>query len=327
MDQSAKPTWTPDVDAVPTSLLRPAPQAIALALAALSLAIRPASAQQLGYKLLGSAGIDAGVQPPPGLAIVSQTLSYAANELRDRDGDPVPIDGLRMRATGSALGVSYTVKKSSSPYLTFAAGLPLARIRVSSDQPAASLNGFGFSDLFVQPIKLGWRNRQFDVVSAYVVYAPTGHFEPRGNASTGRGYWTHQLSLGGALFADSTRSRRASVLVSFEQNTRKRGIDITRGDMLQVQGGAGTSVAAGVILGVAGYALWQVTPDRGGDIPPPLRDGRSRVFGLGPEVGVTIPQYRTRVTLRAEREFGVTSRPEGVVIALGLVFLAQTPTR
>jgi len=327
LDQSAEPAWTPDVDAVPISLLRPAPQAIAVAVAILSLAVRSASAQQLGYKLLGSAGIDAGVQPPPGLAIVSQTLSYGANELRDRDGDRVPIDGLRMRATGTALGVSYTVKKPSAPYLTFAAGLPLARIRVSSDEPAASLNGFGFSDLFVQPIKLGWRKRHFDVVTAYVAYAPTGHFEPRGNSSTGRGYWTHQLSLGGALFADSTRSRRASALVSLEQNTRKRGIDITRGDMLQVQGGAGTSVTAGVILGVAGYALWQVTPDRGSEIPPPLRGGRSRVYGLGPELGVTIPQYRTRVTLRAEREFGVTSRPEGVVFALGLVYLARSPTR
>jgi hypothetical protein len=306
---------------------RPAPRPVATALVALALAVHPASAQQLGYKLLGSAGIDAGVQPPPGLAIVSQTLSYAASELRDRDGDLVPIDGLRMRATGSALGVSFTMKKPRAPYLTFAAGLPVARIRVSSDQPAASLNGFGFSDLFVQPIKIGWRQRHFDVVTAYVVYVPTGHFEPRGNSSTGRGYWTHQLSLGGALFADSARSRRASALMSFEQNTRKRGIDITRGDMLQVQGGAGTSVAAGVILGVAGYALWQVTPDRGSDIPPPLRNERSRVFGLGPEMGVTIPKYRTRVTLRAERELGVTSRPEGVVIALGLVYLARSPTR
>jgi hypothetical protein len=312
---------------VTSSLLRPAPRLFALALTALSLGTRAASAQQLGYKLLGSAGIDAGVQPPPGLAIVSQTLSYAATDLRDRNGNSVPIDGLRMRATGSALGVSYTVKKPSAPYLTFAAGLPVARIRVSSDQPAASLNGFGFSDLFVQPIKLGWRERHFDVVTAYVVYAPTGHFEPRGNASTGRGYWTHQLSLGGALFADSARSRRASALVSFEQNTRKRGIDITRGDMLQVQGGAGTSVAPGVILGLAGYALWQVTPDRGSDIPPALRNERSRVFGLGPEIGVTIPQYRTRITLRAERELGVTSRPQGVVIALGVAYVTRSPVR
>ena len=123
-------------------------------LAASVLPLRPVASQQLGYKLLGSAGIDAGVQPPPGLAIVSQTLHYDASEIRDRQGNVAPIEGLNIDATGAALGVSYTSKPKGAPYLTFAAGLPLANIHISSADPAASLSGYGFSDLFVQPIKL-----------------------------------------------------------------------------------------------------------------------------------------------------------------------------
>jgi hypothetical protein len=292
----------------------------------LVLPLRTVTAQQLGYKLLGSAGIDAGVQPPPGLAIVGQTLHFSASEIRDRQGTIVPIDGLSIEATGSALGVSYTTKTKRAPYLTFAAGLPVASIRVSSDNPAASLNGYGFSDLFVQPIKVGWRQPRFDVVTAYMVYAPTGHFEPK-SAGPGRGYWTHQLSLGGALFADSTKTHRLSALASYERNTRKRGIDIRRGDMFQIQGGAGAGVHKLATLGVAGFALWQVTPDKGADIPATLRGGRTRVFGLGPEVDVTIPQWQTRVALRAERELGVTSRPRGKVIALGAAYLARGAPR
>jgi len=298
----------------------------ALWLLTLALPSRPLTAQQLGYKLLGSAGIDAGVQPPPGLAIVSQALHFAANELRDRAGNVVPVDGLDIDATGLALGVSYTSKPKKATHLTFAAGLPVADIHVSSDEPAASLSGYGFSDAFVQPMKLGWRERRFDVVTAYVAYVPTGHFEPKG-VGPGRGYWTHQLSVGGALYADSTRSSRASALVSYERNTRKRGIDIRRGDMLQIQGGAGASVHRLATIGVAGYALWQVTPDRGADIPTRLRGERTRVFGLGPEVDVTIPQWRTRVALRAEHELGVTSRPRGNVIALSVVYLARGAPR
>lgn len=288
---------------------------------------RKVVAQQLGYKLLGSAGIDAGVQPPPGLAILSQTLRYDASELRNREGDVVPIQGLSMKATGSALGVSYTSKPKGAPYLTFAAGFPVASIHVSSDEPAASLNGYGFSDMFVQPVKLGWRERRFDVVTAYVAYVPTGHFEPRNGAGPGRGYWTHQLSLGGALYADSTRTHRVSALASYERNTRKRGIDIRRGDMFQIQGGAGAAVKKVALIGLAGYALWQVTPDEGADIPPTLRGGRTRVFGLGPEGNVTIPQWRTRVTLRVEREFGVTSRPRGTAIALNIAYAAWKAPR
>ena len=276
------------------------------------------AAQQLGYKLLGSAGIDAGVQPPPGLTVIDQTLHYAASELRDRLGNVVPIDGLNIRGTGTALGASFTHKTRAAPYLSFAIGVPVASIHVSSDEPAASLNGFGFADLFVQPVKVGWRQHRFDVVAAYAAYVPTGHFEPRSGVSPGRGYWTHELSIGGAVYVDSTRSRRASLLASYDQNTRKRGIDIRRGNMFQVQGGAGADVRRIVTIGLAGYALWQVTPDRGSDIPPTLRGERSQVFGLGPEVDVSIPRWKMRVALRVEREFNVESRPKGQVVALGI---------
>ena len=297
-------------------------------LGALVLALRPVAAQQqLGYKLLGSTGIDAGVQPLPGLAVVSQTLHYGSSQLRDREGNVVPIDGLSIDATGSALGVAYTSKTKGAPYLSFAIGLPVARVHINSDEPAASLNAYGFSDLFVQPLKVGWRQRRFDLVTAYAMYVPTGHFEPRGGAGPGRGYWTHQLSLGGALFADSTRTHRLSALASYERNTRKRGIDIRRGDMCQIPGGAGASGQWIAVIGLAGYALWQVTPDRGADLPPKLRNERSRVFALGPEIDVTIPQWRTRVALRVEREFGVESRPKGQAIALSVAYAAWSPAR
>ena len=290
-----------------------------------ALASRPAEAQQLGYKLLGSIGIDAGAQPPPGLALVDQSIHFASSQLLDRNGSVVPIDGLRMTASGSALGISYTTKTRAAPYVTFALGVPVASIHVSSDDPAASLNGFGFADLVVQPIKVGWRERRFDVVTGYAVYVPTGHFEPRGGANLGHGYWTHQLSLGGAV-RDSAQTFRASALASYEMNTRNRGIDIRRGNMLQLQGGAGAAVRKIFTIGVAGYALWQATPDRGADIPLPLRGERSRAFGLGPEADVLIPQWRTHVALRVEREFGVRSRPRGEVIALSVAYLGWTST-
>lgn len=296
------------------------------AYAVIAFAPRSSGAQQLGYKLLGSAGIDAGAQPPPGLALVVQGLQYGSSELRDRRGNVVPIDGLEMRAAGAAFGASYTAKTKSAPYLTFAIGVPVASIHVSSDDPAASLNGVGFADLFVQPLKVGWRERRFDVVTGYSVNAPTGHFEPRG-VSTGRGYWTQQLSFGGAVYADSAKTYRASALASYELNTRKRGIDITRGNMFQVQGGAGATVKRVFVVGLAGYALWQVTPDRGTDIPPSLRNERSRVFGLGPEIDATIPRWRTQFALRVEREAGVESRPQGQVVALTMSWLAWSPPR
>jgi hypothetical protein len=282
--------------------------------------IRSVRSQQLGNKLLGSVGIDAGVQSPPGLYLIDRVLSYDANRLRGRDGNIVPIDGLDMDALGNSLGVSYTMRTSHAQYLSFALAAPVAKIDISSDQPAASLNGYGFGDLFLQPLKVGWREGRFDIVSAYMLYVPTGKFEPRGGG-VGRGYWTHEFSLGGAAYFDSTRTGRASLLASYDRNTRTRDIQIHRGNMFQIQGGAGLSVAKVAVVGVAGYALWQVTRDRGADIPPQLLGQSSRTFGLGPELGVTLPMLRMRADIRYEREFGVRSRPQGEVVSFGLSYL------
>jgi hypothetical protein len=275
-----------------------------------------AHAQQLGYKLLGSAGIDAGVQPPAGLAIIDRVLHYQANELRGRNGELVPIDGLEIRATGMALGAALTTEIKHETFLTFSFALPLARLNVNSDRPEASINGFGFADMFVQPLRVGWRHPHFDFATAYNVYVPTGKFEPR-RGGVGAGHWTHQLSLGGALFSDTTRRNRASAMASYEMNTRKRGIDIRRGDLIQIQGGAGVGVAKVLTIGVASFAQWQVTADHGADIPPSLRGQWSRAFGVGPEVIAVIPSWRTKVELRIERDLGVRSRPKGQVIAFG----------
>jgi hypothetical protein len=283
-------------------------------------------AQQLGYKLLGSAGIDAGVQPPAGLAIIDRVLRYGATELRGRHGEVVPIDGLDISATGMGLGAALTSEVQHETFLTFAFALPLARINVSSDQPAASINGFGFADIFVQPLRVGWRHPHFDLGAAYNAYVPTGKFEPRGGG-VGAGHWTHQISLGGALFVDTTRTSRASAMASYEINTRKRGIDIRRGNVIQIQGGVGVGVAKGLTLGVASFALWQVTADHGVDIPQSLRGQWSRAFGVGPEVIAVIPSWRTKVELRIEREFGVRSRPKGQVIAFGAAYAVPRKRR
>lgn len=56
--------------------------------------------QNLGHKVLGGVGIDAGTQVEPGLYFAGRVLHFGADELRDRDGDPVPLEGLDIDAVG-----------------------------------------------------------------------------------------------------------------------------------------------------------------------------------------------------------------------------------
>lgn len=293
-----------------------------------------ARAQDLGHKVLGGIGIDAGTQPEPGLYISDRLLRFDSHTLRDRRGKKVPLEGLDIDAVANVIGASLTLKPRGAPYLSFAFGIPMAEVSLNVDDPRINLDRSGFGDLFVQPLKVGWRRPNFDVVASYAFYAPTGRFEPRGGGGVGRGFWTNQLSIGGAIRGQPLRRARASALVSYDINGPKRKIDIQRGNTIQVQGGAGMRVIGPVDLGVAGFALWQVTDDRGSDIPPALRGARDRVFGLGPEIDILIPKLGMRLDLRSEWEFGARSRPQGRILVASLTALAwrpasarQSPTR
>ena len=299
-------------------------------LAALLIAAHSATAQQsLGHKMLGGVGIDAGTQSEPGLYIADRLMWFGADRLIDRNGDVVPVPGLNIDAYGNMLGFGFTTKPRGArgAYLSFAAGVPLAKVSLRIDDPRVHVDRSGMGDLFVQPLQVGWRKKRHDAVAMYTFYAPTGKFEPRTGNGVGRGYWTHQFSVGAAGFRGSDRMTRASALVSYDLNLKKRGIDIRRGNTLQIQGGAGVGVLKVVTVGVAGFAMWQVSDDVGADIPPSLRDLSTRAFGVGPEIHLLIPALRGRIEARFEREFAVRSRPEGQILLVGFGQQVWRPRR
>src|SRR5262245_20104971 len=202
--------------------------------------------QQLGHKILGGIGINAGVQSEPGLYILDRFAWFSSGEVMDRNGHPLPIVGLDIDARANVLGFGLTVKPKRAPYIGIAAGFPIASVSLNSQLPETSIDRQGFGDLFVQPLKLGLRRSHYVAVAAYTFYAPTGKFEPRRGVGVGRGFWTHQFSLGGAMFPLQDKRLRASALASYDLNTRKRGIDIKRGNTMQVQGGAGVALSRAV---------------------------------------------------------------------------------
>jgi hypothetical protein len=277
----------------------------------------------LGHKLLGTIGVNAGTQAEPGLYVVERLVYYDAKRLRERSGRSLPISGLDVDAVGNVLGVSFTAKLARGPYYSLAVGAPLARISVNADDPHLAIDAAGFGDLFVQPMKLGAHLRQLDLVGGYAFYAPTGRFEPGG--SVGRGYWTHELSAGGALHFGQDRTARASLLASYDFNGPKREIDVERGDTFQMQGGAGMRVNDLLDAGIALFALWQVTDNDGSDLPDVIRGARTRAFGVGPEVSATLTALRLRIDVRAEWELGVRTRQDGWILVTSASFVAWRP--
>jgi len=285
-------------------------------------------AQDLGHKLPGLIGLDAARIPEPGLYVADRIVSYSANEIRDRGGNIIPVNGFDMHALANGVGIAYTVKlKRSSFSLSMAASAPIARLRLNiQDQPEASLDRFGLTDIYIQPARLGWRSNRFDVVGAYSLYLPTDQSLLAGGKGLSSGQTTHEFSAGGTAYFKNDRTAFLTALASYDINRRKRDIDITRGNVFQIQGGAGVSLFDRRIeTGVAGYWLRQVSADHGADLPPLLQGVRDRVYGIGPEVAVMMKTIRSQIRMRYEWDLGVQSRPRGNIFVVGFYFVAMRP--
>jgi len=209
------------------------------------------------------------------------------------------------------------------------AAAPLARLRLNiHDRPEASFDRFGLADIYIQPALLGWRLERVDLVTSYGLYLPTGTSPLAGGKGLSAGHVTHQFSAGGSIYANKNRTSFVTALASYDANLRKRGIDITRGDTLNIQGGAGTNLFNRVVeAGLAFNSLWQVRADRGADLPVVLRGARDRVYGFGPDGAVMIKAIQSQLRIRYEWDMGVRSRPKGNVFVVGLNITLQRPQR
>jgi hypothetical protein len=296
----------------------------ALALSAMALLVAaPSDAQQgLGNKTLGTLGLRAGSQVESGLYLADRFLLYSADRLVDRNGQRVPVNvDLDVVANGIGIGGAFELPWWST-YLNASIGVPFAHVTLETDRPEASVDKYGLGDVYVQPIKLGWKLSQLDLVAGYAFYAPTGAYDLGGRGGVGRGQWTQEFSLGTTVYFDRARTWHLSALASYELNQRKQDFDITRGATFQIQGGLGKTLFGIVDVGVAGYALWQVTDDRGADLPPLLRGAREQAFGLGPEIGITLVPLRSRLSVRYEHDIYVKARPFGQILVISLTFRA-----
>jgi hypothetical protein len=242
--------------------------------------------------------------------------------LNDRRGNPLPVKGFSSSGFANVFAIAGTWKLGEGPYLTAAFGIPISGISVKSDQPYTFLDREGLGDIFIEPLKLGWRLPRVDITSSYSIYAPTSQLNRKG---LNQPQWSQQVSAGGTVFFDDERSLRLSALTSYNIYEKKLNLDLKRGDAVQIQGGLGGRFFKILDVGLAGYAMWQVAADTGSALPKSAQGLSEFAVGLGPEVGVLIPQLRAKLTARYEWDIEARSRLDGQVLMVSLTMLGWKP--
>ena len=259
----------------------------------------------------GDYGLGSGTLPPPGSYLGFLYNDYRADQVNGIDGTVFP--NLKPTVDVAALLASYTFPQSIlGGHYAVAAAVPWTTVGLETVN--LDLEGkWGYSDMYVQPLKLGWSFPAADVVTGFGLYMPTGRFHADALNNNGFGMWSYEGTAGTTLHIGPSRQGSVSTLLTYQIQSKIKDTDRRAGQLLTLEGGAGYSILKDIgQIGLVYYAQWKTTSDQGFTLPPAF-DGRSQSFGLGPEVTIPfpVPPVTGIVTLRYYIELGNRVAPQG----------------
>jgi hypothetical protein len=280
------------------------------------------NAQLKGDHILGGAGLQSGTQTPANtVSLFVPLYFYDAGKLRNSDGDVIAHPDFNMVFT--ALGVNWVsdfkilgANYGASILIPFASNKIEGNF-VNSNSP------FSFSDLYIQPVQLGWHNKKADFIFMYQMYLPTGKYELGASDNSGLGMFINEFSAGTTLFFNDKKTIHFSALASYEINGRKKDTDIKTGNILSVEGGLGktfymmnaekTAPKSILNAGLVYYLQYKTTAD---EIPIPIggitiEGSKDHTAALGAEVNYLHIGCMTSVGFRWLAEVDAVNRFQG----------------
>jgi hypothetical protein len=233
---------------------------------------------------------DIGISGRGDLAAFGPTYTFAT---------PV-LGGAQLSA--SILGIAGRSEASAALSLTGPLGNTIALSRTQD------LTSYG--DLLPQ-ITLKWNQGVNNVMVYGTGLVPIGDYDPNRLANLGLGHGAIDFG-GGYTYFNPTTGNEFSAVAGLTYNFKNTSTQYQNGMDFHVDWGASHFFDNKLQLGVAGYYLQQVTDDFGA--PPSLGGFRSRIAGVGPQIGYIFPmgdKLQGYVNLKGYREFAAQNRPEG----------------
>jgi hypothetical protein len=152
----------------------------------------------------------------------------------------------------------------------------------------------------------------------------------------------HFFQAGTTVQLDRKEPVEFSLLATYGIHTRKRGTDITVGNVVTLEGGLGYPLykkqkmkhPIPIDVGIVYYAQFKVTPDKVNGAQRPviqnlLAGHKDRVYGLGGELDYFIPKAGLVVGTHVLGELGARNRTQGVTgmftIAYQVKSLVKSP--
>jgi len=274
----------------------------------------------------GDTGLMSGTQPGPGVYISGVLYFYDTHEIIDKDGRR--FNRVSIEQVVPAAALTYVSKKK---FLggNYSATVVLPLLNVTIDTPQSTeKSGLGFSDIYVQPIQLGWHRKRFDALAGYGLYMPTGRFTAGGSNNHGLGMWSHELSAGATVYLDDKKQWHAATNAYYNIQSHIKGTNRKAGNVLSLEGGVGHAFCSGLCnVGVDYYTQWKVTDDKFANVTPNFL-AKHRYYGIGPEINGVIPiNAKTLAVFKVAyfREFGNRVATQGQSIIMSVTLAKPKP--
>ena len=207
----------------------------------------------------------------------------------------------------------------------------------TSSGRSASGSQFGFADLFVQPLWLGWAKKYWEFAFGYGFYAPTGKYnvetitlpgfgdyKTEASDNIGLGFWTHQLQGVAAYYPWADKRMAIETALTYEINSNKKDFDLKPGENLTFSWGVSQYLPLKsdqtllLELGPAGYNSWQTSNDEGVDAADmPVQD---QVHAIGGQVGITHVPWNAALNFHYFGELSSKTRFQGQSWGVNLAF-------
>ena len=315
------------------------PGALTLFAATITLAA-PARADEFGvsFWLTGNFGSFAAMPADPGLSL---SALYFAEQSRANIDAPFTrggriVAGLAERQDLLYLSPTYTFEpRIANARASLGVSAAFGRVSVvtggvitlpdgSTRSTGARDASFGVSDLY-PTASLAWKVGSHNFMAYTMAGVPVGTYDPQRLATFGLNYWSIDAGSGYTFFDGH---HEISAVLGFTYNFVNRATDYQSGVSAHLDWAMSEVFQERLHIGLVGYGYQQLTDDTGAGAT--LGAFRSRVFGVGPQIGCATEVFGREwyANVKSFFDFAAENRTQGYSAWLTLdVPLIETSRR
>lgn len=271
----------------------------------------------------GMSATNSGTMPEAGLTFANFFLFYSFDQLKDAEGNAATsVSGDAAVAVDIALLEWVSTKKILGGTYAAAIGVPFATSALTAANLGSIGGAGGVSNLYVQPLLLGWKLARADLTGGYAFFAPTGKFTAGASDNVGTGYWTNAITAGQTVYLTKNKGTTLSAFEMYEFHGKQDGSDIKPGNTFNIDYSLmqflplDKDMTTLLQVGLVGYAQHQTTDALQADGSPFVVPGRYGVNALGGALNVLLPKRGVLIGFKYFGEMGNASTVQGYSIQL-----------